>query len=114
MSQKVTAKPTPRPWRVDVRTGCVAVYQGAQQNCLDGIEDSFLFYRQWPWDEDNKEYRVNEQDIADAYRIAATLDLLEACKEGLAHMEDGSDTDEYNRRHDLIVAAIDKAENCRK
>jgi len=73
---------TPGPWRLDVRTGMVAVYAGEKKNCLDGIDGDLVFVKYWPRRGDgNLGFVVNEQDITNAKVIAEVPEMIEALGE---------------------------------
>ena len=59
-------------WTLDVRVGCVAVYEGEQINCLSLDASFFLFYRHGTWvkDAEGRGWIVDETDVAKATFIA--------------------------------------------
>jgi len=75
---------TPGPWAVDVRVGCIAVYQGEPAGgCIENGRRMLAYFdgkRVLEPDGSFGHWETNPQDEADAHLIAAAPDLLEACK----------------------------------
>ncbi len=60
---------------VDIRVGCVAVYKGPKQNCLDGISlraDTY-YYRGGKWDEKIGAWVIKKRHVWAAKIIAAAI-----------------------------------------
>lgn len=101
---------TPRPWKVDERTGITVVYNGERNTCLMGGEDNIIctFHgKQVKRDDGALVWQMDERDVANARLMAAAPDLLEACieVENFARYADDFDSGLY----DEVIAAIAKA-----
>ena len=57
----------------DVRVRCVAVYPGPERECLLGVKDVAVYFRQGWWDNTAKEWRVNPEWIGEARKIRDAL-----------------------------------------
>jgi hypothetical protein len=66
---------TPGPWLLDIRIGCIAIYSGAKENCLSGI-NKIAYWSGFSDDDGN--WQTNDIDKANATLIAAAPDLYEA------------------------------------
>ena len=78
-------------WKVDIRSGCVAVYPAVQEyKCLSGFENSFIHFKGGR--RSGMSWEMDGEDLANARLIAAAPDLLKAVKYcahvSLSHFED--------------------------
>ena len=81
-------------WICDIRVGCVAVYAGEKQNCLSGLSESFIFYKNGKLRKNG--WTVLKKDVANAKRIVHCVnnfdELLEACKWAKTYLNKYKDT----------------------
>ena len=100
---------TKGPWKADIRSGCVAIYPANESHsCLSGIEATAIHYQDGRGEQPESGYRpVTEEQVANAFLIAAAPQLLEACR--LAAKQSFRD-DEGRAAVYSCVAAIAAAE----
>jgi len=85
-----TPSPAPRgprePWVADVRSGCVAVYLGPKENCLDGMsrDPRCVFFRSGEY-KDEGYWNLDVQYIIEAEALAATLNRVTPAIERAAY-----------------------------
>lgn len=109
---------TPGPWVVDVRGGCVAVYQDGRQEDTNGChcdDDRNIAYsnKGAEYDVVVGYWGMDKKTIRDFTLIAAAPDLLEALQKLRDYAEDvaGACPDDCHEEHPLMLAssAIAKA-----
>ena len=89
------AKHTPLQWTYDERGGCIAIYRGEKQNCLDGIyDDPSCIYFKIGYRDGDGVWCMRPADIANGKQIYNALnchdDLLAALKR-IANLSEGDE-----------------------
>lgn len=73
------AKHTPGPWKLDQRSGCLAVYPATDdRNCLSGASNFAIHYSNKGAKFNGSFWDMDEQAKADARLISAAPELLAA------------------------------------
>ena len=76
----MSEKHTVLPWRVDVRTGCVAIYPASESHhCFSGVEESFIHSKHWPRSNvpEDMGWKTDEEAIANAKFICLAANHFE-------------------------------------